>query len=120
MSASGGKRVLSTALAGAAVCLLGCVTAAERMQQWEGRPVAELVAVRGPADRIVQYPYGGRLYIWERERSAPMAADATSKRASSGQHLDTRVFREMALVGDDGVIVRTQVENGSKGSTPSF
>ena len=116
------RRIVSpaAALGAVALCCLGCVTAAERMQQWVGRPVAELVAARGPADRIVQYPYGGRIYIWEEERSSPTSADATGRRAAVGQRSETQVFREMALVGDDGVVLRTQVETGTKGANPAF
>lgn len=102
------------------LCLFGCVSAAERMQRWEGHPVADLVADRGPADRIVQYPYGGRLYIWEEERASAASADATGRRAAIGQRRETRMYREIALVGDNGVILRTHVETGSKGATPSF
>ena len=107
-------------LGGVVWCCLGCVSAAERFEQWVGRPVTELVAVRGPADRIVQYPYGGRVYIWEEERSSPTAADATGRRTSVGRSREIRVFREMALVGDDGVVLRTHVETGVKGANPAF
>jgi hypothetical protein len=120
MSMTGRIGLWFAGLAALALCCLGCVTAAERLQRWEGRPVADLVADRGPADRIVQYPYGGRLYIWEEERDSATSADATGRRTAVGQRNETRVYREIALVGDDGLIVRTQVQNGIKGSTPSF
>jgi len=108
------------ALGAVALHSSGCASAGERLQQWVGRPVAELIASRGPADRIVPYPYGGRLYIWEEERSSPTTADASGRRTSVGQRHETRVLREMALVGEDGVIQRTHVETGTRGGSPTF
>jgi len=119
MSAKGSRRLTSMALAAIALCCLGCVSSAELMQRWVGHPVAELVAARGPADRILGYPYGGRLYIWEKEMASPATADATGRRPSAGQRNETQVYREMALVGDDGVIVGTKAERGSKASLPA-
>ena len=118
MRANGTSGRKAAALCAVALLCLGCVTAAEQLQRFEGRPVTELIADRGPADRIVGYPYGGRVYIWEEERTSPTAPDATGKRASTGQKQGTQVFRAMALVGDDGVISRTHVETAAKGSTP--
>jgi hypothetical protein len=120
MRAQGGLGRRLAALAAATLGCLACVSAAERMRQWEGLPVSALVADRGPADRIVQYPYGGRLYIWEEERATVSTADASGRRTPVGQRRDTGVYREMALVGDDGIIVRTHVESGTKGSTPKI
>ena len=54
------------------------------------------------------------------ETATVAAADATGRRTSVGQRHESRVYREMALVGDNGIIVRTHVENGIKGSTPTM
>jgi hypothetical protein len=112
-----GRSTLAAAAAG--LCCLGCTSSGARMQRFVGRPVAELVADRGPADRIVLYPYGGHVYIWEREQTAVGGIDATGRRAAVGDRRDALVYREMALVGDDGVIIRTYVENtpSVRGST---
>jgi hypothetical protein len=118
MRAIATSRRNASALCAAALLCLGCVTAAERLQRFEGRPVSELIAARGPADRIVGYPFGGRVYIWEEERTTPTSPDATGRRAPTGQAQATQVFRAMALVGDDGIVSRTHVENAPKGSTP--
>ncbi len=114
MSTNGGGRLAAMALAAIALCCFGCVSAAERMQRWVGHPVAELVASRGPADRIVQYPYGGRLYIWEEETLSPGSADALGRGSFAGRQRETLVYREIALVTDDGVIVSTKAERSSK------
>ncbi len=106
--------------AAAAVLLLGCVTANQNLQRWVGSPIADVVAARGPATRIVAYPYGGRLYIWEQELMTPSAGDTTGQGAETGMRDGVRVVREIALVGDDGVVIRTQVESTSRSATPPF
>ena len=113
------RRWRGAALAAVLLVLLGCTSAAERLRRWEGRPLAELVAERGPASRIVAYPYGGRLYIWEEVVSTTTAGDTMGKRPSVGQQRSTRVYREVVLVGDDGVIIRTSVESGSRSAGSS-
>lgn len=91
---------------------LGCASLEQRLQRWEGHPIAELVKDRGPAKRIVSYPYGGRLYIWESERLGGSPPDASGRRSAglAGPRSRT-VVREVALVDDNGVIVRIHVES---------
>jgi hypothetical protein len=114
------RAALGALVLGSAMLLAsGCTSAAAKLQAWEGRPVSELVAARGKPNRIVSYPYGGRIYIWEEERTGTVAADASGRRQAVGENRAVQVYREMALVGEDGVVLRTHVDTAAKGSTPS-
>jgi hypothetical protein len=119
MRASSGTVVGALVLGAAGLLAFGCTSAAAKLQAWEGRPVSEMVAALGKPDRIVSYPFGGRVYVWEEERATAVAADASGRRQAVGQNRATQVYREMALVGDDGVVLRTHAESAAKGSAPS-
>jgi hypothetical protein len=119
MRARSGSVLGSVVLGTAGLLAFGCTSAAAKLQAWEGKPVSEMVAALGKPDRIVSYPYGGRIYIWEEERSAAVAADVTGRRQAVGQNRASQVYREMALVGDDGVVLRTHADSAAKGSSPS-
>jgi hypothetical protein len=101
----------SLAIVAVAIGVAACVSSAQRLQRFVGRPVAELVAERGPAHRIVAYPYGGHLYVWETEAIGGTAADATTRRGLTTA-TGARVVREIALVNDSGIVVETRVESG--------
>jgi hypothetical protein len=92
----------------------GCTSLAPKQENWQGHQISELIARRGPADRIALYPYGGTLYIWEKPESSFEAfraglLDDTARVASFVQ-------REIVLVSDAGIILRTQVTTEPAGA----
>jgi len=84
----------------------GCTSTQADVQSWQGRPIAELIAARGEADRIMSYPYGGSLYIWEKRQSRFANGGADSRRG--GVHLEDVVTTQAFLVDEGGVITRVQ------------
>jgi len=88
----------------------GCASTEARLEQWQGRPISELVAARGEADRIMSYPYGGSLYIWEKRQTRFAAGGADSRRG--GAYLEDVVTTQAFLVDEGGVITRVQSKTG--------
>jgi hypothetical protein len=91
-----------------------CTSLARRSPDWTGHRISELIARRGPADRIMIYPYGGTLYIWESEEwplagRGPAALDESS---TPGVLIHT----DIALVSDAGIILRTQASTKTAGA----
>ena len=84
----------------------GCASTQADMQSWQGRPIAELIAARGEADRIMSYPYGGSLYIWEKRQTRFANGGADSRRG--GAHFEDVVTTHAFLVDEGGVITRVQ------------
>jgi hypothetical protein len=84
----------------------GCASTEAKLQQWQGRPISELIAARGEADRIMSYPYGGSLYIWEKRQSRIASTGADSRRG--GAYLEDVVTTQAFLVDEGGVITRIQ------------
>jgi hypothetical protein len=84
----------------------GCTSTQADVQRWQGRPIAELIAARGEADRIMSYPYGGSLYIWEKRQSRIANGGADSRRG--GAYLEDVVTTHAFLVDAGGVITRAQ------------
>ena len=102
-------RVQGLAMAASLLALAaGCTSAMSKGQHWEGHRISELIERRGPADRIMAYPYGGTLYIWEKQASSFEAARATTLDDSPG--LASFVQRQIVLVSDTGIIMETQVK----------
>jgi hypothetical protein len=96
-------------LAAAAMLALaaGCASLTPKEENWTGHKIAELIARRGPADRIMSYPYGGTLYVWERPEGTLMqGGGAFADDASASGNF---VHRELVLVSDAGIIVRSEV-----------
>ena len=88
----------------------GCASTEAKLDQWQGRPISELVAARGEADRIMSYPYGGSLYIWEKRQTRFAAGGADSRRG--GAYLEDVVTTQAFLVDEGGVITRVQSKTG--------
>lgn len=88
--------------------ITGCASTAVNDRRWEGHRINELVASIGPADRIMTYPYGGTLYIWEARGTGVEAPDIGS--IDSAPQLADFVASRVFLVDDSGIIVRTQFE----------
>jgi hypothetical protein len=88
----------------------GCASTEAKLEQWQGRPISELVAARGEADRIMSYPYGGSLYIWEKRQTRFAAGGADSRRG--GAHLEDVVTTQAFLVDEGGIITRVQSKTG--------
>jgi len=86
----------------------GCTSAMSKPERWEGHRISELIARRGPADRIVPYPYGGTLYIWEKEASSFEADRGTM--LDEGSALPGFVQRQIVLVSDSGIIMESEVK----------
>ena len=84
----------------------GCASTEAKLDQWQGRPISELVAARGEADRIMSYPYGGSLYIWEKRQTRFANGGADSRRG--GAYLEDVVTTQAFLVDEGGVITRVQ------------
>ncbi len=100
-----GTLVLATAAAMLALAV-GCASLTPKEEDWTGHKIAELIARRGPADRIMSYPYGGTLYIWERPEEPLMSGGTIADDTAAP---GTFVHRELVLVSDAGVIVRSEV-----------
>jgi hypothetical protein len=92
--------------------IAGCASTAVNDRRWEGHRINELVASIGPADRIMTYPYGGTLYIWELRDTRLEPADAST--IDDSPRLADSVMARVFLVDDNGVIVRTQVDHGGR------
>ena len=101
--------------AAAAVLALaaGCASLKPKQEDWTGHKISELIARRGPADRIMLYPYGGTLYIWER---ADATLDARNVNSLDDTPPASFVHREIVLVSDAGLIVQTQVTDEPAGA----
>ncbi len=102
--------------AAAAVLALaaGCATLKPKEPDWTGHKISELIARRGPADRIMLYPYGGTLYIWERPDPTLDARDVGS--LDDDAAAVTYVHREIVLVSDGGLILQRQVTDERSGT----
>ena len=101
-------RVQGLAVAASLLALAaGCTSAMSKGQRWEGHRISELIQRRGPADRIVPYPYGGTLYIWEKPASSFEAARASILDESSA--FAGFVQTQIVLVSDTGIIMEDQV-----------
>jgi len=92
----------------AIVVAAGCASAVGSSQRWEGHRISELISKDGPADRIVPYPYGGTLYIWETQETRLEAADASS--FGNAPHPERLLRQRIFLVDDAGVITKAQDE----------
>jgi len=109
------KRPQRLALAAALVALAaGCTSLMPKHEDWKGHKISELIARRGPADRIMLYPYGGTLYIWETADPTLDAGNATSLDGDSA--VAGFLHREIVLVSDAGVILQTQVTDEPAGA----
>jgi hypothetical protein len=86
----------------------GCASTQAKLEQWQGRPISELIAARGEADRIMSYPFGGSLYIWEKRQSRIASGGADSRRG--GAYLEDVVTTQAFLVDEGGVITRIQTK----------
>ena len=91
----------------------GCSSSTSGGRQWEGHRISEVVARDGPADRIMAYPYGGTLYIWEAAETHLQAADAST--FGNAPQIESLVRRRIFLVNDAGVITRAQFETMTGG-----
>lgn len=86
--------------------VFGCSSLQSDAQRWQGRPIADLIAARGEANRIMSYPYGGTLYIWE-QRQTRMAG-GSAEIARGGRRFEDMVMMQVFLVDERGVITRIQ------------
>jgi hypothetical protein len=86
----------------------GCTSAMPKREHWEGHRISELIARRGPADRIMPYAYGGTLYIWEKPASSFEADRGTM--LDEGSALPGFVQRQVVLVSDSGIIMESEVK----------
>jgi hypothetical protein len=89
----------------------GCASTQAKLQSWQGRPIAELIAARGEADRIMSYPYGGSLYIWEKRQSRFASAGEDSRRGDA--YVEDVVRTDAFLVDEGGVITRVQTQTAA-------
>ncbi len=91
-----------------------CSSLKLKQEDWTGHQIRELIARRGPADRIVPYPYGGTLYIWEKPEAVlePAEGGFSDDSAAAGAF----VHREVVLVSDAGVILQSQVTTERPGA----
>jgi len=105
------------AVAGLAIIAImveaGCASAVGPSRRWEGHRISELISKDGPADRIVPYPYGGTLYIWETQETRLAAADASS--LGNAPHLESLLRERIFLVDDAGVITKAEEETSYGG-----
>ena len=92
----------------------GCASVAAKQEDWTGHKIGELIAQRGPADRIMLYPYGGTLYIWEKPDGplVPVGSDTVDDAPAFGG----LVHREIVLVSDAGIIMRSEVRTEHSGA----
>jgi hypothetical protein len=108
-------RVQRLAIAASLLALAGgCTSAMSKREHWEGHRISELIARRGPADRIEPYPYGGTLYIWEKPASSFEADRATM--LDEGSALAGFVQRQLVLVSDAGIIMESKVKTEPLGA----
>ena len=92
----------------------GCTSMTPKREHWEGHPISELIARRGSADRIVSYPYGGTLYIWEKPASSFEANRASVLDGTST--VGSFVQEQIVLVSDTGIILGSQVTTEAPGT----
>lgn len=102
--------VPAAVVASMTVLAAGCASTTVDDQRWEGHRIKELIASIGPADRIVSYPYGGTLYIWEGRGTGVDAPDSST--IDDTPRVKDFVTSRVFLVDDSGIIVRTQFERG--------
>ncbi len=84
----------------------GCTSTQSDLRRWQGRPITELIADRGEADRIMSYPFGGSLYIWEQRQSRIASGGAESARG--GPRFEDVIMTQAFLVDEGGVITQIQ------------
>ncbi len=100
-----------TALAAAAI-VAACSTASA--DRFEGKHIDVALAELGPATRIVPYPYGGTLYIWEARFREP--AGVTRLTTADDQAAPPRVLvdRTALLVDEAGMVTASLHDSGPR------
>jgi hypothetical protein len=85
------------------VTVVGCASA--KFTDWTGHHIDEVIKEFGPATRVVPAADGGKMYVWEYERTtADSRVEGTAQQPRVVNYLRRYTATKTFLVRPDGII----------------